>query len=509
MPPTPPTDAELDTMIRARLASLGIDLAQLPPAPPPTPSPAARASCPSWPACAPSSARTVAPIAAYEVPGAGRQHATRCCRSRARRRCCTPRSSPPGPSRERPRHDRRHQRGRGRRRAALGRRRRPPVVPRADERAGRGRRLGRWPCPPSPTPAPSPRSRACRWPRCRPEALADITELTLAEASRLIRSGRLSPVHPGRGLPRPDRRLRRHATRRSTPWSRTRRWPGPSLGRRAADRPAPRHSARHQGQLLHRGHRDDGRTPTSSRASSRRSTPPRSPGSTGPAALVLGKTQMGPLATTRATTPDGVVTTVNAWTPAGPVDQPRRLVDRLRHRGRRAHGRLERRHPDRRLDHRPVQRAEPHRPQADHGPRLAVRHRPADLHPRPPRAARPRRHRRRDHADRDGRARTRTTPAPGPAAGAGPDPAATPVGGAASRGSAGATRVGVIPGYARAPRRRRPPGRPSSTSSPAIEDIEVVDVPLPDEWDLLTGTVQHRPAARADRAVPARSCGRT
>lgn len=30
MPPTPPTDAELDTMIRARLASQGIDIDQLP-----------------------------------------------------------------------------------------------------------------------------------------------------------------------------------------------------------------------------------------------------------------------------------------------------------------------------------------------------------------------------------------------------------------------------------------------------------------------------------------------
>ncbi|MDG4832003.1 hypothetical protein O7627_22230 [Solwaraspora sp. WMMD1047] len=30
MAPTPPTDAELDTMIRARLASVGIDLDQLP-----------------------------------------------------------------------------------------------------------------------------------------------------------------------------------------------------------------------------------------------------------------------------------------------------------------------------------------------------------------------------------------------------------------------------------------------------------------------------------------------
>ncbi|WP_199723451.1 amidase [Micromonospora sp. CV4] len=32
-------------------------------------------------------------------------------------------------------------------------------------------------------------------------------------------------------------------------------------------------------------------------------------------AIVLGKTQMGPLATTRATTPAGVITTVNAWAP--------------------------------------------------------------------------------------------------------------------------------------------------------------------------------------------------
>jgi hypothetical protein len=31
MAPTPPTDAELDVMIRARLAILGIDLDQLPP----------------------------------------------------------------------------------------------------------------------------------------------------------------------------------------------------------------------------------------------------------------------------------------------------------------------------------------------------------------------------------------------------------------------------------------------------------------------------------------------
>jgi len=39
-------------------------------------------------------------------------------------------------------------------------------------------------------------------------------------------------------------------------------------------------------------------------------------------AIVLGKTQMGPLATTRATTPDGIVTTVNAWTPETPEINP-------------------------------------------------------------------------------------------------------------------------------------------------------------------------------------------
>jgi len=38
--------------------------------------------------------------------------------------------------------------------------------------------------------------------------------------------------------------------------------------------------------------------------------------------IVLGKTQMGPLATTRATTPDGQVTTVNAWTPTDPAVDP-------------------------------------------------------------------------------------------------------------------------------------------------------------------------------------------
>jgi Asp-tRNA(Asn)/Glu-tRNA(Gln) amidotransferase A subunit family amidase len=39
-------------------------------------------------------------------------------------------------------------------------------------------------------------------------------------------------------------------------------------------------------------------------------------------AVIVGKTQMGPLATTRATTPDGRITTVNAWAPSRPEVDP-------------------------------------------------------------------------------------------------------------------------------------------------------------------------------------------
>lgn len=38
--------------------------------------------------------------------------------------------------------------------------------------------------------------------------------------------------------------------------------------------------------------------------------------------IVLGKTQMGPLATSRATLPNGQVTTINAWTPTNPATNP-------------------------------------------------------------------------------------------------------------------------------------------------------------------------------------------
>jgi hypothetical protein len=70
MAPTPPTDAELDVMIRARLASLGIDLDQLPPgtaSDPATGSPGRDSVLASLRSFVRGS---VTAIAAYQLPGA-------------------------------------------------------------------------------------------------------------------------------------------------------------------------------------------------------------------------------------------------------------------------------------------------------------------------------------------------------------------------------------------------------------------------------------------------------
>jgi hypothetical protein len=68
MPLTPPSDAELDTMIRARLASLGIDLNQLPAgstADPQTGSPGQESVLSSLRAFMRT---TVAELSAYQLP---------------------------------------------------------------------------------------------------------------------------------------------------------------------------------------------------------------------------------------------------------------------------------------------------------------------------------------------------------------------------------------------------------------------------------------------------------
>jgi Asp-tRNA(Asn)/Glu-tRNA(Gln) amidotransferase A subunit family amidase len=155
----------------------------------------------------------------------------------------------------------------------------------------------------------------------RPEALADITELTIAEAASLIRQGRLSaellveayldriaafdPTYQAFNLVAAQAAL--------------------AAARQLADR-------RHRGPLhgiplaIKDNYYTAGLLTTANSFLFQDFVPPfdatavarlRAEGG-----IVLGKTQMGPLATTRATTPDGRITTVNAWTPADPRTNP-------------------------------------------------------------------------------------------------------------------------------------------------------------------------------------------
>lgn len=148
----------------------------------------------------------------------------------------------------------------------------------------------------------------------RPEALADITELTISEAASLIRSRRLKPSELLQAY------LDRIESFESV-------YKAFNLVR-AADALAEASgmdSAPHMG-LLHGiplavkdNYYTEGILTTANSHIFQSFVPgfdatvvARLKAAGG---IVLGKTQMGPLATTRATTPDGVVTTVNAWTP--------------------------------------------------------------------------------------------------------------------------------------------------------------------------------------------------
>ncbi len=183
MPPTPPTDAELNTMIPARLASVGIDLDQLPTtSDPATGTPTLNRSC--------------------------RRYAGSCDdRSRAGR---LPAARPQGPIRPRPPSCPSRDLA-----AAL------PLDPlRVDEAVsapidtllarrtflarmsaavavatagGAVLRLPVLAAPPPPGTLPETLTSPDAYAQPRPEALADLTELTIAEAATLIREGRLDP----------------------------------------------------------------------------------------------------------------------------------------------------------------------------------------------------------------------------------------------------------------------------------------------------------------------------
>jgi Asp-tRNA(Asn)/Glu-tRNA(Gln) amidotransferase A subunit family amidase len=157
--------------------------------------------------------------------------------------------------------------------------------------------------------------------RPRPEAEADPTELTLAEAAWMIRNRRLSP------LELVEAHLARIAAFDAT---------CQAFNTVLAD--AARQAARDLARERHRGPlhgiplaiKDNYftagvRTTANSYlfqdfVPSFDATPVANLKAGG--AIVVGKTQMGPLATTRATTPSGEVTTVNAWTPTDPDVDP-------------------------------------------------------------------------------------------------------------------------------------------------------------------------------------------
>jgi Asp-tRNA(Asn)/Glu-tRNA(Gln) amidotransferase A subunit family amidase len=155
----------------------------------------------------------------------------------------------------------------------------------------------------------------------RPEALTDVTELTIAEAAWLIRAGRLKPellveayldrigvfepVYRAFNVVDGDRALA--AARVAA---------GPGQAGPLAGIPL----------VIKDNYYTAGLPTTANSYLYSDFVPPFDATAVarlrGAGAIVLGKSQMGPLATTRATAPNGIVTTVNAWTPTNPATDP-------------------------------------------------------------------------------------------------------------------------------------------------------------------------------------------
>ncbi|MEU8263027.1 amidase [Micromonospora sp. NPDC048999] len=155
----------------------------------------------------------------------------------------------------------------------------------------------------------------------RPEAVADPTELTIAEAAWLIRANKLTP----------EQLVEAYLARIST-------YDGiyqafnlvladaAVVAARDAAR-EPRRGALHGIPLVVKdNYYTEGVRTTGNSFLFKDFVPPYDATAVArlkaSGAVVLGKTQMGPLATTRATTPAGVITTVNAWTPTNRNTDP-------------------------------------------------------------------------------------------------------------------------------------------------------------------------------------------
>jgi Asp-tRNA(Asn)/Glu-tRNA(Gln) amidotransferase A subunit family amidase len=155
----------------------------------------------------------------------------------------------------------------------------------------------------------------------RPEAIADPTELTVAEAGWLIRAGRLSP----RDLV--EARLDRIAAFDGVYQAFNVVLAGEALAAAAHARSGPYRGVLTGIPLSIKDNYYTRGVPTTANSYLYADFVPPFDATAvarlvGAGGIVLGKTQMGPLATTRATTPNGIITTVNAWTPTDPSVDP-------------------------------------------------------------------------------------------------------------------------------------------------------------------------------------------
>jgi len=167
----------------------------------------------------------------------------------------------------------------------------------------------------------TPKFNDAAYAKPRPEALADPTELTVAEAAWMIRYGKLKPADL----------VEAHLSRISaydavyqafnTVLADQARAAAKAAGRRTPSTPLHGIPLAIKDNYWTQGVRTTANSylfqdfvpPYDATAVARLKKA---------GAIVLGKTQMGPLATTRATTPDGRITTVNAWTPGNPATDP-------------------------------------------------------------------------------------------------------------------------------------------------------------------------------------------
>ncbi|RKS77690.1 amidase/aspartyl-tRNA(Asn)/glutamyl-tRNA(Gln) amidotransferase subunit A [Motilibacter peucedani] len=172
-----------------------------------------------------------------------------------------------------------------------------------------------------PKPAPTPTFSPEAWVKPRAAAVADITELTVAEAAYQIRSGAVKPAELAAAylarIAELDGTYKAYNAVRSSAVAAEAKAAGRGDGR------SPLHGV----PLCIKDNYFTKGTETTANSTIFEGFVPDYDATAvarlkAVGALVIGKGQMGPLATTRATKPNGEVTTVNAWTPTDPSYDP-------------------------------------------------------------------------------------------------------------------------------------------------------------------------------------------